>query len=59
MNIVKFNKDRKNNDIKISYDGGQNFITYKAYTICNIPPSFGTQECTEYLKYKGLIYIAK
>ena len=70
--LVKFNKQRGNNDIQISYDGGKNYTKYRAYTICELPDNFGcigwqydaegniTKEgVSSWLKYKGLVYIAK
>ena len=48
MNKIKF---LKNNNIKL------NNITYKAYTICELPPKFGTDEITTWFNYKGLTYI--
>ena len=36
-----------------------NGITYKPYTICNLPPKFGTDEVTDWFNYKGYTYIAE
>ena len=63
--LVKFNKERGNNNIKISYDGGKNYTKYRAYTICDLPDNFGCIEfnnkegISSWLKYKGLVYIAQ
>ena len=35
-----------------------NGITYKPYTICNLPEKFGTDEITSWFNYAGLTYIA-
>ena len=50
MNTIKFLKQNK---IKL------NNITYKPYTICNLPEKFGTDEITNWFNYKGLTYIAE
>ena len=50
MNTIKFLKQNK---IQL------NNITYKPYTICNLPPKFGTDEITNWFNYKGLTYIAE
>ena len=34
-------------------------VTYKQYTICNLPPKFGTDEVTDWFNYKGYTYIAE
>ena len=34
-------------------------VTYKPYTICNLPPKFGTDEITDWFNYKGYTYIAE
>ena len=34
-------------------------VTYKPYTICNLPPKFGTDEVTDWFNYKGYTYIAE
>ena len=49
MNTIKF---LKNNKIKL------NNITYKPYTICNLPNQFGV-EILDWFNYKGLTYIAE
>ena len=49
MNIIKHLK----ND-KIELNG----IVYKPYKICELPPSFGTDEITSWFNYKGLTYVA-
>ncbi len=49
MNTIKF---LKNNYIQL------NKTTYKPYTICELPNSFGT-EILEWFNYKGLTYIAE
>ena len=48
MNKIKF---LKNNYIQL------NQITYKPYTICNLPPKFGT-EINSWFNYKGFTYVA-
>ena len=54
MKTIKFLKDNK-----IELDG----ITYKGYTICNLPARFGcidfnsSEGISEWFKYKGLTYI--
>ena len=55
MNTIKF--------LRPSITTGQqkiqlNGITYSPYTICNLPPKFGTEEITTWFNYKGLTYIA-
>ena len=50
MNTIKFLKQNK---IKL------NNITYKPYTICNLPEKFGTDEITNWFNYKGFTYIAE
>ncbi len=35
-----------------------NGIIYKPYTICSLPPKFGT-EITTWFNYKGFTYIAE
>ena len=50
MNTIKFLKQNK---IQL------NNITYKPYTICNLPPKFGTDEITTWFNYKGFTYIAE
>ena len=45
-------KHLKNDKIEL------NGITYKPYTICNIPEKFGTDEITDWFNYKGYTYIA-
>jgi hypothetical protein len=50
MNKIKF---LKNNIIKL------NNITYKPYTICELPPKFGTDEITTWFNYKGFTYVAE
>ena len=50
MNIIKHLKEDK---IKL------NGIVYKPYTICNLPPKFGTDEITNWINYKGYTYIAE
>ena len=48
MNTIKY---LKNNKIEL------NGIVYKPYTICSLPPSFGTNEITSWFNYKGYTYI--
>ena len=48
MNTIKF---LKNNKIKL------NNITYKPYTICNLPNQFGV-EILDWFNYKGFTYVA-
>ncbi len=55
MNIIKFLKPSMTTGLqKIKLNG----ITYKPYTICNLPDKFGTDEITNWFNYKGLTYIA-
>ena len=49
MNKIKFLKENK-----LELNG----LTYKPYTICNLPNSFGT-EITDWFNYKGFTYIAE
>ena len=49
-NKIKFKKANK-----IELNG----IPYKPYTICSLPPKFGTSEITTWFNYKGLTYIAE
>ena len=55
MNKIKF---LKNNYIKL------NKTIYKPYTICNLPPAFGSTDedgyslINEWFNYKGFTYIA-
>ena len=56
MNTIKF--------LRPSITTGQqkiqlNGITYKPYTICDLPPKFGTDEITTWFNYKGYTYIAE
>jgi len=54
MNKIKFLKANMTTGLqKIKLNG----ITYKPYTICNLPPKFGTDEITTWFNYKGLTYI--
>ena len=54
MNKIKFLKANVTNGLqKIQLNG----LTYKPYTICNLPPKFGTDEITTWFNYKGLTYI--
>jgi len=54
MNKIKFLKANITTGLqKIQLNG----ITYKPYTICNLPPKFGTDEITTWFNYKGLTYI--
>ena len=56
MNKIKFlRKDLTTSLQKIELNG----IVYKPYTICNLPPKFGTDEVTTWFNYKGLTYIAE
>ena len=54
MKTIKFLKENK-----IELDG----ITYRGYTICNLPSRFGcidfnsSEGISEWFKYKGLTYI--
>ena len=52
MNKIKF---LKNNKIQLSNRNGY-MITYKPYTICEIPNKFGT-EIKEWFNYKGFTYL--
>ena len=47
LNKIKFKKANK-----IELNG----IPYKPYTICNLPPKFGT-EIKSWFNYKGLTYL--
>jgi|TARA_R100001129_G_scaffold91550_1_gene62446 hypothetical protein len=54
MNKIKFLKANITTGLqKIQLNG----LTYKPYTICNLPPKFGTDEITTWFNYKGLTYI--
>ncbi len=54
MNKIKFLKANMTTGLqKIQLNG----LTYKPYTICNLPPKFGTDEITTWFNYKGLTYI--
>jgi hypothetical protein len=54
MNKIKFLKPNTVTGVqKIQLNG----LTYKPYTICNLPPKFGTDEITTWFNYKGLTYI--
>ena len=54
MNKIKFLKANVTTGLqKIQLNG----LTYKPYTICNLPPKFGTDEITTWFNYKGLTYI--
>ena len=48
-NKIKFLKAKK-----IALNG----ITYKPYTICSLPPKFGT-EIKSWFNYKGLTYLVE
>ena len=54
MNKIKF---LKNNYIKL------NEVVYKPYTICDLPPAFGSTDedgyslITEWFNYKGYTYL--
>ena len=50
MNTIKFLQDKR---VKINGE------VYKPYTICSLPPKFGTSEITTWFNYKGLTYIAE
>ena len=53
QNTIKFLKPNLTTNLqKIQLNG----ITYKPYTICDLPDKFGN-EITEWLNYKGLTYI--
>ena len=53
MNKIKFLKPNMTTGLqKIQLNG----ITYKPYTVCDLPDKFGT-EITEWFNYKGLTYI--
>ena len=54
MNKIKF---LRANDITGAQKIQLNGLTYKPYTICNLPPKFGTDEITTWFNYKGLTYI--
>ena len=54
MNKIKFLKPNMTTGLqKIQLNG----LPYKPYTICNLPPKFGTDEITTWFNYKGLTYI--
>ncbi len=36
-----------------------NGIIYKPYTICSLPPKFGTEEITTWFNYRGYTYISE
>ena len=56
MNKIKFlKKDLTTGLQKIELNG----IVYNPYTICGLPPKFGTDEVTTWFNYKGLTYIAE
>ena len=56
MNKIKFlRKDLTTGLQKIELNG----IVYTPYTICSLPPKFGTDEVTTWFNYKGLTYIAE
>ena len=56
MNTIKFLRpSMTTGQQKIQLNG----ITYKPYTICDLPPKFGTDEITTGFNYKGLTYIAE
>ena len=56
MNKIKFLRpDMTTGKQKIKLNG----ITYKPYTICELPPKFGTDEITTWFNYKGLTYISE
>ena len=56
MNKIKFlKKDLTTGLQKIELNG----IVYIPYTICSLPPKFGTDEVTTWFNYKGLTYIAE
>ena len=55
MQTIKFLKPNLTTGLqKIKLNG----ITYKPYTICNLPDKFGTDEITTWFNYAGLTYIA-
>ena len=54
MNKIKLLKPNITTGLqKIQLNG----LTYKPYTICNLPDKFGTDEITTWFNYKGLTYI--
>ena len=54
QNTIKFLKPNLTTGLqKIQLNG----ITYKPYTICELPNDFGTSKFTEWFTYKGLTYI--
>ena len=56
MKTIKFLRpDTTTGMQKIQLNG----ITYKPYTICNLPEKFGTDEITSWFNYAGLTYIAE
>ena len=56
MNTIKFLRpNMTTGKQKIKLNG----ITYKPYTICELPPKFGTDEITTWFNYKGLTYISE
>ena len=59
MKKIKFIQKEKQKDyIQLENKVGS-MITYKPYTICNLPPKFGTDEITNWFNYKGYTYIAE
>ena len=50
----QLNKTKKN--FEKEWPNGY-MVTYKPYTICNLPPKFGTDEVTDWFNYKGYTYI--
>ena len=60
MNKIKFLKANMTTGLqKIKLSNKNGFmVTYKPYTICNLPDKFGTDEITSWFNYKGLTYIA-
>jgi len=58
MNKIKFLKPNITTGLqKIQLSNRNGYmVTYKPYTICNLPPKFGT-EIKEWFNYKGLTYI--
>ena len=55
----KIIKHLKNNKIILKSPCGTIGITYKPYTICELPPKFGTDEITTWFNYKGFTYVAE
>jgi|TARA_R100001510_G_C7470280_1_gene86851 hypothetical protein len=59
MKKIKFLKPNISTGLqKIKLENKNGFmLTYKPYTICDLPDKFGTDEITDWFNYKGLTYI--